>query len=416
MALTLYVPTRWLIVFALDHVFGTTIMTEPSSFTFIVFLVLFGYVLKLGVNVFWISSYNFKYSVPISIVINVVYYLLALSLEGTSAQDGRIKEVCSDFRKHLSLVFGRAITDDVLNSRTVLLLVLSLNVVVSLVLIPAVIKFGHWYTKTLQEVYYDEDISEQPADPEVRSELKEKERILKEKSKKTIRLLNVYLVSALAFLFFSHRYCHEFMESWMADALRVALMTLIVYINASTLKDAIEFDGSFAYKYLSEYLHSDDVEQRKKLKQKIVMKVYLIWYHKFHYMLRVIIPLILFLIIIDARYIQATVSPSTPIITETHCGIDSDEIGILENLYKCETGVSSSQLHQLSRPFVNGVMVGASLVDSSEATKDRISRYGLVSKGMVGECVELLLWYSGVSLFAMTVIYILFLRKTVYEL
>ena len=35
-------------------------------------------------------------------------------------------------------------------------------------------------------------------------------------------------------------------------------MGFMVFVNAYTLKDAIEFNGSFAYRFLSEYLNTDD--------------------------------------------------------------------------------------------------------------------------------------------------------------
>lgn len=63
--------------------------------------------------------------------------------------------------------------------------------------------------------------------------------MLKIQSAKTIRLLNIYIVASLIFLFFSHRYSHQFLDSSLIDVLRILLMTLMVYINLVTLKDAI---------------------------------------------------------------------------------------------------------------------------------------------------------------------------------
>ena len=53
------------------------------------------------------------------------------------------------------------------------------------------------------------------------------------------------------FLALSHRYFHQFISPLLADILRSLLISIIIFINAYTLKDAIEFNGSFAYKYLN---------------------------------------------------------------------------------------------------------------------------------------------------------------------
>ena len=38
----------------------------------------------------------------------------------------------------------------------ILLVVLVMNTIITLSMIPSIIKFGTWYTTTLKEVYYDE--------------------------------------------------------------------------------------------------------------------------------------------------------------------------------------------------------------------------------------------------------------------
>jgi hypothetical protein len=48
----------------------------------------------------------------------------------------------------------------------VLILILVINVIFTLITIPAVIKFGNWYTKTLKEVYYEDGQSKKIADPQ----------------------------------------------------------------------------------------------------------------------------------------------------------------------------------------------------------------------------------------------------------
>ena len=131
-------------------------LTVPSSFTMIVCLVLLVYIVKLGLGIFWISSYNVKYSVAICICLNAIFYGISRSLEGSSGQDGMMAEMCLDFRKHLSIIFGRNITDSLLSYGTLMGIILGINVLLCLALIPAVIKMGNWYTKTLKEVYYED--------------------------------------------------------------------------------------------------------------------------------------------------------------------------------------------------------------------------------------------------------------------
>ena len=44
---------------------------------------------------------------------------------------------------------------DFVGTNSVLAVVLFLNFLIVLVMIPTVIKFGNWYTKTLKEIYYE---------------------------------------------------------------------------------------------------------------------------------------------------------------------------------------------------------------------------------------------------------------------
>ena len=45
-----------------------------------------------------------------------------------------------------------------------------------------------------------------------------------------------------------------------------------------------------------------------------------------------------------------------------------------------------------------------------------MQNYSVMTRGIMVELFEQLFWYSSVSIYVMTVLYILFLRKTVYEL
>lgn len=141
--------------------------------------------------------------------------------------------MCLELRVHLSMVFGKEISDSWVNHQTMLATLLGLNVLIGLASIPSVIKMGNWYTKTLKEVYYEEE--RDPAIDEDPSH-KEREKLLKKKSAGTVRLLNGYLFAVLAFLCLSHPYSHQFVSGAVADAARTVLMCFMVFSNAYTLK------------------------------------------------------------------------------------------------------------------------------------------------------------------------------------
>lgn len=132
-------------------------------------------------------------------------------------------------------------------------IVIVINVMLNLVTIPAVVKFGSWYTKTLKEVYYDENEYEPGMGAEERAEKQAREKRLKETSKITVRYLNIYLFSFLIYLFL----CHPFLEAYLPYSLILSLQTLLfflpVLIIIYTLKDAIQFHCSFAYRYVMQF-------------------------------------------------------------------------------------------------------------------------------------------------------------------
>ena len=45
-----------------------------------------------------------------------------------------------------------------------------------------------------------------------------------------------------------------------------------------------------------------------------------------------------------------------------------------------------------------------------------MSKYGLLSNRLMVVILEELLWYNSIGLFGMTIVYVLFLRKAVYEI
>lgn len=85
--LIIYVPVKWLICLIVDHVSGQHNTIGSSSFTFIICLSLLVYVAKVGLQIFWISSYNLKYCFAIGITLNVLFFMLYLSTSGIGAYD-----------------------------------------------------------------------------------------------------------------------------------------------------------------------------------------------------------------------------------------------------------------------------------------------------------------------------------------
>lgn len=69
------------------------------------------------------------------------------------------------------------------------------------------------------------------------------------------------------------------------------------------MNSAIEFNGSFAYRYVLEFFETDDTEKRATLRKKIVPYIYYIWYHYFQYIIRIAIPLLLFMLVIYWKFL-----------------------------------------------------------------------------------------------------------------
>lgn len=230
--------------------------------------------------------------------------------------------------------------------------------------------------------------------------------------------MNLYLVAVLVFLFFSHSYAHKFIDGRLIEIIRIGLMVLMTYINCSTLREAIEFNGSFAYKYISQYANSEHLEERKALRAKIMPYLYFVWYHKFQLMFRVIIPVLLFLIVLDWKYMHTDSNPlaTNPVISHTHCGIQTNHLHILENLYQCSSATPTTHIHEASTPFLNGMLISGNHEDNLQATQEKVAQYGLLNVQFMTELFEQILWYANVTVYTMTIVYILFLRKTVFDI
>lgn len=80
--LIIYLPIKWALYCVVDIVKGEPFTIPSSSFTFVVCLVILLYGVKLGLQIFWISSYNLKYCFLISIGVNVLFFMLYLTMSG----------------------------------------------------------------------------------------------------------------------------------------------------------------------------------------------------------------------------------------------------------------------------------------------------------------------------------------------
>jgi hypothetical protein len=77
------------------------------------------------------------------------------------------------------------------------------------------------------------------------------------------------------------------------------------------------------------------VEKREELRKKIVPYIYYIWYHFFQFIIRIIIPLLIFMLVVNWRFIAS----DRPIIsgeiasrdlnTDIECPIHTDQLAIL---------------------------------------------------------------------------------------
>jgi hypothetical protein len=89
------------------------------------------------------------------------------------------------------------------------------------------------------------------------------------------------------------------------DAARVAVLTAAMSIILWTMKDAIEFNGSFAYRYVTEYFESNDQQRKQELRRMITSYITQIWYHFYQFMTRFILPILLFMLVLNWKYLAS---------------------------------------------------------------------------------------------------------------
>lgn len=62
------------------------------------------------------------------------------------------------------------------------------------------------------------------------------------------------------------------------------------------------------------------------------------------------------------------------------------------------------------------MLISGNHQDDLQATQEKVAQYGLLNVQFMAELFEQILWYANVTVYAMTIVYILFLRKTVYDI
>jgi hypothetical protein len=96
---------------------------------------------------------------------------------------------------------------------------------------------------------------------------------------------------------------------------------------------------------------------------------------------------------------------------ESSCGLIKDPVLTLRQLYRCPANPAL----QFEKAGLNGWELAS--VDSSVlGIAARVSAYGLFNSRFEAALAEELLWYYLLSRFILTIVYILFLRKTVLDL
>ena len=86
-SLLIYAPLKWIISKIVDYFSGQQNTITSSTFVFIICFVMLIYVIKLGLEIFWISSYNLKYCFLIGIGLNILFYMVYLTISGFGTYD-----------------------------------------------------------------------------------------------------------------------------------------------------------------------------------------------------------------------------------------------------------------------------------------------------------------------------------------
>ena len=143
------------------------VLPEISMLPFYITVAILVYTVKVSVDTFMVSAYRSKTVFLIALGVNVFYLFLGVALSNFEGVfDQTSKFVAGDYAKWLEIVLGIVESpsgnglNTQINQYTVLGLVVFINFFITLAAIPSIVKFGNWYSKTLKEVYYEEDEEE----------------------------------------------------------------------------------------------------------------------------------------------------------------------------------------------------------------------------------------------------------------
>lgn len=161
----------------------------------------------------------------------------------------------------------------------------------------------------------------------------------------------------------------------------------------------------------------------------IVPYITQIWYHFYQFMTRFILPVLFFMLVLNWKYLavdsdletKATLKGSETIFRpEVECDFTSDQFTSFKNLYRClmkTVGIENEQEKSLVvYNTVSSSIKGLPDTISPSLLQKTILKYGFLKRSFMVELSELLLWYGNLTIYALTVVYIVFLRKTVYEI
>jgi hypothetical protein len=133
------------------------ILPEVSQLPFYLLVLIQIYAVKIAVDVFMVSAYKSVASLAVAVVLNVAIMASSVVLGSTEGvYDQSLQREASDLAKYIEIIMGNN-SIGFLNRHSVMLLVAFINFFITLAAIPTVVKFGNWYTKTLKEVYYEDD-------------------------------------------------------------------------------------------------------------------------------------------------------------------------------------------------------------------------------------------------------------------
>jgi hypothetical protein len=156
----------------------------------------------------------------------------------------------------------------------------------------------------------------------------------------------------------------------------------------------------------------------------VVPYIYYIWYHYFQFAVRILVPVLIFLLVVTWKYLFYEVDMvgaggaglgARGINADIECRVSGDQLDILENLYRCSSNFTVPAETEV-RYFLSGVIESIPANLPQNQIQDNMQKYSVLTRDIMVEFFEQLFWYSSVSIYITTVIYILFLRKTVYEL